>query len=586
LRVDPGHRAAKRTDWSTTTGNDADNSGVTDIILKQSKRDEIKTDIQEVKKELDTTLDLLKDIWKWKPPEKDAVGPHSSQRKLGSLLESLGFLDSKFTLKPEAGLTVFDVVNRVLSELDGYPLYIKGANTKTDKEARIAVSLASQREETDTSKHYFGLAGLAYNIPLKTVSKKDSDKKAEDPDETTIVVSDENFTNDESIFIEDEDEESSNDETGDKKSTVEVFLHLGKWLSGESLDDNWYRRLLPSGDTPQKRRVPLPGVRILPLKRVDVAKPVGNREAVFSWTFRADLLSLGIDIKGATKDGLTFLEGMLGHFGLGAVEVRLAFKISAEDINVEKSFFERVTIGVAVKLKDLRLSFAPKEEDKKKDSDEIVAGLQDLLADEWEIVPAPPKPEEKKPRTRLSAKKKDKFSISVGYLTPLTPGSHGTLDIQLYDEKGNRGKMAWIPIDRQTPFMYLRQIGIGLKGVENIELSKGLPDSAQLTVSVIGGIKLPAFELGFIGAKLIFQLNKASAFQFGLDGLDVSLKIGSIVISGSFLKSGIEFAGSLTLDFPKASFSAMGFYGNVRVFSMSLDSAIVTNLYEGRIHDN
>ncbi len=565
-----------------------DSSGVKDIILKQKKRDEIKSDLRDTKKDLDATLDLLKNIWEYEPPEKEGPDTNSSQRKLGNLLKSLGFLNSKFELKLEDGLTPWDVLNRIISELDGYPLYIKGQSPKTDKEARIAVSLASQVDELDKTKHFFGLAGLAYNIGLKTVSAKESKEKEKDPDETTIVVSDDNFTEDESILIEDDDseEEQSEEETTEKpatekkKSTVEVYLHLGKWLSGESLDDNWYRRLLSSGET----RVPLPGIRLLPIKRIQPAKEVGTKEAVFSWTFRADLLSLGIDIKGTTKNGLGFLEGMLGHFGLGAVEIRLAVKISAEDLIVKKNFLDRVSIGVAFKLKDLRLSFAPKEKEEK-DSDEIIAGLQDLLSDDWAVVPAPPKPKELKPRTRLSAKKKDKFSISVGYLTPLKEGSHGTLDIQLYDEKGNRGKMAYIPIDRQTPFMYLRQIGIGLKGVENIELSKGLPDSAQLTVSVTGGIKMPAFELGLIGAKLTFQLNKATEFQFSLDGLDVSLKIGSIVISGSFLKSGVEYAGSLTLDFPKASFSAMGFYGNVVAFKMGLESEIVSALYSKSIHD-
>ncbi len=565
----------------------SDNSGIKDIILKQSKRKEIKTDLQDVKKELDETLELLKKIKEWKPPEKEAVGPHSSQRRLGSLLGSLGLLNNKNEFKLEAKLTPWDVVNRIISELDGYPLYIKGQTPKTDKEARIAVSLASQTSQTDESKHYFGLAGLAYNIGLKTVSAEEARKKEDDPDETTIVVSDDNFTEDESILIEDDDEESSEEEEkkdeSKKKSTSEIYLHLGKWLSDETLDDNWYKRLLP-GETAPHRRVPLPGIRVLPFKRVQKVPEVGNTEAVFSWTFLLDLLSFGIDIKSTTKDGLTFLEGMLGHFGLGAIELRLALRISAEDVNVKKNFFDRVSIGVGFKLKDLRLSFAPKEE-KKKDSDEIIAGLQELLADDWAVVPAPPKPEEKKPRTRLSAKKKDKFSISVGYLTPLKDGSRGTLDVQLYDEKGNRGKMAFIPIDRQTPFMYLRQIGIGLKGVENIELSKGLPDTAQLTVSVTGGIKMPVFELGFIGAKLIFQLNNAANFQFALDGLDVSVKIGSIVISGSFFKSGIEYAGSLTLEFPKASFSAMGFYGSLRVFNMSPEKEIITALYNSQVHE-
>jgi hypothetical protein len=474
-------------------------AGVSDIILlKQSKRDEIKTDVKEGKKELDETLDLLKNIWEWEPPKKENVGPHSSQRKLGSLLESLGFMTGKlggggefeYTFKIEGGVTVWTVIDRLLDELDGFPLYVKGLSSKTDKEARIALSLASQTSLIDT-KEYFGLAGLAYNIPLKTVSEKDPASKEGDADTTTIVLSGDNFTDDKSILIGDEEgekevraKETSGGDKSDAKaketSTVEVLLHLGKWLSGESLDDNWFQRLLPKAEgSVGKQRVPLPGIRILPFKRGPVE---GNSEAVFSWALLIDLLSFGVDIKGTTKDGLTFLQGLVGHFGLGAIEVRLALKFSLEDVNVQKSFFDRVSIGVGVKLKDLRLSFAPKEEDeeKKKEKgagDEIIEGLQKLLADDWAVVPETKKPE-RNVKTRLTAKKKDKFSISVGYLSPLKKGSHGTLDIQLYDEKGNRGKMALIPIDRQLFPLYLRQIGIGLKGVENVELSKGLPDSA------------------------------------------------------------------------------------------------------------
>ena len=105
--------------------------------------------------------------------------------------------------------------------------------------------------------------------------------------------------------------------------------------------------------------------------------------------------------------------------------------------------------------------------------------------------------------------------------------------------------MAFIEIDRSKGPVYLRRIGISLKGIENLELANGLPDSAVLTVSLTGGLRFKVFELGFIGAKLIFQLNDASAFKLDLDGLDVSVKIGKLVISGSFFKSGVEFAGML-----------------------------------------
>jgi hypothetical protein len=583
----------------------SDPSGVKDIILKQSKRDEIKTDLKDVKQDLDDQLFLLKNIWEWQPPKKDAVGPHSTQRKLGSLLESLGFMSGKqgsggefeYTFKVVSGVTAWNVLDRLFDELDGFPLWVKGLTPKTDREPRIALSLASQANLVDPGKSYFGLAGLAYNIPLTPVPEKksggtDPESKDEDVKTPTITLSNDNFTDDESILIH-EESEAEEGETGDNtepkptpeglQSTVEVLLHLGKWLSGETLDDNWFQRLLPAADVPQKRRVPLPGIRLLPVKRV----PAKNAQsAIFDWTLLIDLLSLGVDIQSTSKDGLTFLKGQAGHFGLGAIEIRLALKFSLEDIRNEKSFFERVAVGVGIKLKDLRLSFGPPEDEKKEagSGNEILDGLQELLADDWVAVPAPEKGPEKKIKTRLSAKKKDKFSISVGYLTPLKQGSHGTLDIQLYDEKGNRGKMALFPIDRFADPIYLRQIGIGLKGVENLELSKGLPDKAQLTVSLTGGFRLPVFEMGFIGGKLSFPLNNPLAFKLGLDGLDVSLKIGKVIISGSFFKSGIEYAGSLTVDVPKASFSAMGFYGPLRVFDMSRDEEIFRDLNLGKVH--
>src|SRR6185369_6665180 len=49
--------------------------------------------------------------------------------------------------------------------------------------------------------------------------------------------------------------------------------------------------------------------------------------------------------------------------GLGAVEIRLTFKIAAVD--PRKAFFDRFAFGVGVKLKDMRLSLGPKEEEKK-----------------------------------------------------------------------------------------------------------------------------------------------------------------------------------------------------------------------------
>jgi hypothetical protein len=570
----------------------SDGAGVTDIILKQSKREELKANMSQVKEDLDNTLGLLKNIWEWQPPDEEEHEGHPASRKLIKVLNSLGFMSGdKFKLA--ANLTVWSVVDRIIDELDGFPVYISGLESQKDKYNRIAVSLASQESKTDARKKYFGVAGLAYNILLNPVSDKDEDGDSSKP---TIVLSKDNFTNDESILIDPDEDEQEEQESGGgdtqpeektpaKKevSKIDVLLQLGKWFSGETLDDNWMLRLLPKTDQPGKARIPLPGVRVLPFKRV---KSDDHTKANFSWTFLLDLMSLGIDFQGTTKEGLTFVQGLAGHFGLGAVEVRLTFNLALDDItDVKKTFFDRFAFGVGVKLKDMRLSLGPKEEDDKKkkgSGDQIMEGLQELLADQWEVIPVP-KPTKRNVKTRLSAKKKDKFSISVGYLSPLKDGGFSTLDIQLYNDKGERGKMVLIPIDRLAEPIYIKQIGIALKGVENVEIRKGLPDSAQLTVMVTGGIRLPVFELGFIGAKLIFQLNNPGTFKFALDGLDVSVKFGSVIISGSFMKVGLEYAGSLTVSIPKGSFSAMGFYGSLLLTKFENEPNTILKLNTGQV---
>ena len=592
----------------------SDEAGVKDIILKQSKRDEIKKGLGSAKEDLADTMYLLKHVYEWQPPDKDDPNPDSGSRKLGTVLASLGFMtgtpagDGEFEYEfgIAENLTVWSVLDRILGELDGFPLYASGLESKTARPKRIVAALASQPDLIDRAKNFFGLAVVAYNILLNPVSKKDSAGKDGDKDETSIVLSEDNFTDDKSILIdleEGQEEEVSAapveeakppaPEKEGEKGRVEVLLHLGKWFSGETLDDNWLLRLLPKSDDPGQQRVPLPGIRLLPFKWIPLTD---HSKATFSWTLVLDLVSLGIDIQGTTKDGLKFIDGFAGYFGLGAVEIRVAFKLSLEDIYQKKGFFDRVALGVGVKLKDLRLSLglsdeekARREEAKKKNQkvekgDEIIEGLQELLADDWVVLPkTDTKPAKRDVKTRLSAKKYDKFSISVGYLTPLKEDSDGTLDVQLYDSDGNRGEMVLIPIDRFGEPIYLKQIGIQLKGIENLELKNGLPDTAELTVSLTGGIRVPAFELGFIGANLTFQLNDASKFKFTLDGLDVSVKFGDVIISGSFMKVGVEFAGSLTISIPKGSFSAMGFYGSVVLFKMKSEDSMRSELNLGTV---
>lgn len=568
-----------------------DTSSIKDIL--KSQRGAIKKDLEEADKELDEAAKLLKGFIP-DPSKKAEQQISGSQRSLGGLLESLGLLTAKsgkYSPAKLSELTLWDVLNRMLDELDGFPLWVKGVDAKAEDAMRVAVSLASQTALANVNKSYFGLAGTAYNIYTKAVPTKDKKQQAAaETDEPVLVLDRNNFPEDQSVIVEDDGGGEKKDE---KKSGVKVVLHLGKWFEGETLDDNWMRRLLPAAGTeksPWKRRVPVPGIRILPFQRT---LSEDKQQAAYTLALRGDLLSAGFDLKGMTKDGLKFLQrdkGPLTYFGIGAVEVRFSLLTAAG----------RFAFGVGVKFKEMRLSFGDKEKTKeetaqeelekkaqqKAASDEIIAGLQELLnQDDWVAPPAPEKPEERKPQTRLSGKKADKFSLSVGYLTPLADGTGGTLDVQLYDEKGVRGKMVWIPIERRAVAVYVKDIGIGLKGLENVELGKKLGDGAQLTVAINGGLRWPAFELGFIGAQLAFSLTEFGDVKFNLDGLDISFKAGPVIASGSFMKSGLDFGGSLTIELPKCSIDAIGFYGSIALFDMPEDNAVWTDLWLGRVHD-
>ncbi|MET0646945.1 MAG: DUF6603 domain-containing protein [Pyrinomonadaceae bacterium] len=574
----------------------ADSSGVLDIL--KSHRGDIMKDLEEVQKELDEAEKLLKGIWNKNIPDasKQPSDPDSSSsmRRLGGLLESLGLLsgkpgktDVKYSPAKLSELTVWDVLNRTFEELDGFPLYLYGVTPKEKDGKRIAVTLASQSAPDAPRKHYFGIAGAAYNIPINTTSKKKKPKPEDEAEEDPVFVLGQNYFVDEDAIVEDDEDDGDaqpekDGEKDGKKSGVDLRLQLGKWFSGETLDDNWFRRLLPPAGTeksPWKRRVPLPGIRLFPFQRTLSAD--NNKDAVYTLALRGDLLSLGVDVKGRTKEGLKFLQlekGPLTYFGLGAFEARIALLWMAN----------RVAFGIGIKLKDMRLSFGKKEESEEKKpakpaGNEIILGLGAILWDDDE--PAAPAPAERKPKTRLTAKKKDKFSLSVGYLSPLKDGSPGTLDVQLYDEKGVRGKLIWIPIERGALGVYIRDIGIGLKGFENFEPGQDFADGALLTVALTGGLRWPSFELGFIGASIGFPLKEMGALQFGLDGLDVSFKAGPVVISGSFLKNGLEYAGSLTIELPKISFAAIGFYGPIVLFDMKTEADVLNALAKREVHD-
>src|SRR6185369_4196267 len=219
---------------------------VTDLFSdKQKKIDEFKAVYPQFKEDLDDTLYLLKHVYEWQPPDKAEPEPNSGSQRLGTVLANLGLMSStkppsggemEYSFKVDPKITPLSVLDRVIDELDGFPLYISGLKSKTDKYNRIAVSLASKADPADPqNRSYFGISGILYNYLLNPVSKKE---KKGDSDKPTIVLSDDNFTDDESILIDLEEDEQEEKEVGGgdpaptpppakkEKSKVDVMLQF------------------------------------------------------------------------------------------------------------------------------------------------------------------------------------------------------------------------------------------------------------------------------------------------------------------------------------------------------------------------
>ncbi|MCP4629911.1 MAG: hypothetical protein GY850_41355 [bacterium] len=566
-----------------TTVEEVDYGGISGLIKKGF--DPMNRDLKQSEADAAATAAALRGFMKTgSPPDKgqapadEKVPKDQSTRSLGDFLNTLGLLkkdpqsfertgssETRYTLtdKPE-DLNFWRIMNDMVNQLDGFPLYVSGVSPKRkddeeqeekpkpapDKELRVAAQLATVTDERNRNRHFFGLRGALRNIPL-VQSAQMSPKEREEAKTTAYMKK----------MFGDKAQKINN-------SNLDVMLHLGKWFSGETLDDNWFRRLLPRVDG---KRPPTaqPGIGLYPLSLTlpgrNLDGPTGgdsNGPARFAQNWRTDLIGVGLDIIGATDDGLFSVP----HFRIGGVEVRGLLALEFLRSTAKPGTFTPVYVwGLGVKLDGMRLSLAKQE--KKTEEDEILEGVQKLFSDAEDEAAG----KQKILSTGLERTEADEaaekagFSLSVGYLSPLRPDQKGgTLDVQLYDAKGKRGKVVWVPVDRGKGPLYMKNFGVALAGMENIELSKGLGDKAKLSLLFTGGLRFSAFELGLIGAGVTVPFAKPSALQFKLQGIDVSVKVDPVRIAGNFLKSGREYAGALRIELPAFSIGAMGAFGTLK----------------------
>lgn len=564
-------------------------------------------------------------------PDDPQVDANSGQYPSGRVLQHLGLLDiedDKYVLAKREGLDFWAGMGELLKTLDGFPFYNRGLKRDTrdedgdepsDSESSVDADIEQEDDEVPlnynggwddeessdaySEDEYDDFWDNDFDFLIDSEEEDDGwldsfDDEGGDEDSEGEPPSDDPFTGKKKksyptlasvqLAVQDHLGDAATKlvglramgshlplkkghETDEKKPPreAEVLLHLGHYLSGETLAENWISRLLPGKLPP---RLALPGLLITPLALALTRDQNGQVKGIKPrFGFRADLNSIGLDVMGANKSGL------LGNknFSLAGVKVRTLVSVDAIDPEQVGGRF-----GLGIELSGIKLSFAPKEGHEPA----TVAGMLQsvvpfgglLFGSPKDVAPDPDRPEL---QTRLSEEVKGKFSLKFGFLYDhhADVKLHG--DIQLLNKKGESGKEVQIPIERQLGPIFIKSFALALKGFDRLGPDKDWEaDASSVSMTLTGGIRFSAFELGLIGAGVRLNIHEWRP-EVLLRGLDVSLAVGGVVISGAFLKDKDIYSGLLRIKLPSLSIAAMGAYGQVKADEDEGDDKRYTTLF-------
>lgn len=500
---------------------------------------DVKSDLYKLKDDGKILGQLL---WKHKMPnewdndEKEWKIPNLTFQSLSGYLKTLGFIEKKgdeWALKDSKELDklkFWDVLSGWTSLLDGLPIYARSVEApkageeplEGEPDSRAALQFAFVDDLKKPGKKYFGGRGLAYNIPLYRTPESDQD---------------------------------DDDNTAGTERKHELMFHLGKWLSGETLEDNWVRRLLPMDENEPTRRSGLPGIGLYP---VSIQRT--GEQTTFRQEWRTELVSFGFDARGLSKNGLLGTPAV----NIGGVQIR---GLAVVDIDMPERL-QRGFGGFAVKLNNVRLLLGLPDESEDLDDDDRLRSRLNYTEKELKALKAG-------------------FGFSVGYLFGVGQNKKGSLDFQLWDGDDKPAKAVWIPVDRTLKSgwlvkalgdagkfgdaVYIKSIGLALKNADRISLDADWSkNKVKLGLLLTGGLRFSQFELGLINAGVLFALKDGTP-EFSMDGLDIAFKNDTFNVSGSFLrvhedeengKSALtEYAGALRIQLPILTIAAMGAYG-------------------------
>lgn len=398
------------------------------------------------------------------------------------------------------------------------------------------ITLATRTDEKTATKKYLGLRAQYNGIVLKRPNKADIEGKTQKGSSSMI-------------------------------NPYEIQFQMGKWLSPDNDQDNWYSRLLcQKFGWKAVKGAGQPGLGIYPFSN-DTATG-GN----FEMDWRFGIVSAGLDIYGITERGLINIAN--DRFKISGVEVRGLFSADV-GLNPKHKTDPAFTWGFAVLLSGVSLDLSG---GKKKEG--LEGNMQQNLSANFDketgqkLPNSTDKDDEKKDAadikaanaryiTRLSKKVNSFFSLELGYLH--SSDGKGIFDFQLYDGEGKRGKIAWLPMERKLGPFYIHAFGVGFSGME---LQK-----PKLTLVMTGGLKFAKFELGLIGAGVSFPLSDPTDLTPVIMGLDMAVNLGSFKMMAGFMKYVIDpgldteltqYMGEVRIETPAVMIAGMGAYGKYK----------------------
>lgn len=296
-------------------------------------------------------------------------------------------------------------------------------------------------------------------------------------------------------------DETSAKPDGDKaKKPNQLVLQLGKFLTGESKDNNWLKRADPKGTHSA------PGLNLYLIRETGT---------VPSFQPKVELVSLGLDYSGAEKTPLVAVKG----FSLGGVEPRIYVSIDFDDTS-------NIAWGGAIRADHLGL---PVGNVTGATGNPVAQNL--LSSGSSKKTPAADDKSDGADKQAVAPE----FSAAIAFAHD--PVNKTVPNFQLFDAKDKPSDKVTLPIQRKFGPLFLNTLGLGW--------AQPNPD-LDLDVIFNGSVKLSSLEVTLKDLSVGIPLRTPgdiSAYSLGLEGIDFELKAGSVEIAGGLFKDDVTVNG-------------------------------------------